>query len=92
MDAYSLYGITVILIFFQLVENTVVNTPVPVTELPKKESVVGIDQTDAGDIVPAPPAVQTVEIDGRDGAIPNATDFLRQTAQASEQGAYKCLC
>ena len=76
--------------FFQAVENTVVNTPVPVTELPNKKPVVAIDQTDVGDI--APPAVQTVEIDGRDaGVIPNATDFLRQTAQASEQGASKFL-
>ncbi len=69
-------------------ESTVVNTPVPVTELPvlKKESVntVVTDHTDAGDAVfTAPPAVQTIEIDGRDGATANATDFLRQTAQAS---------
>ena len=41
------------------------------------------DQTDAG--LTAPPAVQTVEIDGRNGAIPSATDFLSQTAQTSEQ-------
>lgn len=36
------------------------------------------------DVVTAPPAVQTVEIDGRDSTIPNASDFLSQTAHASE--------
>ena len=72
-------------------ESTVVNTPVPVTEfpVPKKMSVVDVEthHGDAG--VTAPPAIRTVEIDGRDGAITNATDFLRQTAKASEkvQGA-----
>jgi hypothetical protein len=72
-------------------ESTVVNTPVPV--LPSKGPVGGIDQTDGCDVVPAPPAVQTIEIDGRDAAIPNANDFLRQTAQASEriQGVCRCL-
>ena len=64
-------------------ESTIVNTPVPV--LPSKGPVGGIDQTDGCDVVPAPPAVQTIEIDGRDAAIPNANDFLRQTAQASER-------
>ena len=63
------------------------NTPVPVTELTviTKERIGGneTDHTDAG--LTAPHASQTVEIDGRTGVIPSATDFLSQTAQSSEQ-------
>ena len=72
--------------------SNVVNTPVPVTDLPiaNKNSIhiveVETDNTDGGQTgVTAPPAAHTVEIDGRGGDIPTATDFLSQTAQASEQ-------
>ena len=51
------------------------------------------DQTDAGDCgINAPPAAHTVVIDGRNGAMPNATDFLSQTAQASEHAGQGIYC